>query len=76
MNLIDALLGEHAVLYLLFDDLEDRVDSASVEEVRAATGPVAVALLAHAGVEDELLFPALEQAMGDPGPLQVMRAEH
>jgi hemerythrin-like domain-containing protein len=76
MNFIDGLLGEHAVLYLLFDDLEDRVDSASIEEVRAAAGPMISALLSHARVEDELLFPALERAMGDPGPLVVMRGEH
>jgi hemerythrin-like domain-containing protein len=76
MNLIDALLGEHAVLYALFEDLEDRVDSASLDEVRAACGPVTAGLLSHAHLEDELLFPALERALGEAGPLVVMRSEH
>lgn len=77
MNLIDALLGEHAVLYALFNELEQRIESAtSVEAVQAAVAPVAAALLSHAKLEEDLLFPALERGLGHEGPLSVMREDH
>ena len=77
MNLIDALLGEHAVLYALFNELEQRIERAgSVAEVQAAVAPVAAALLSHAHLEEQLLFPALERGMGHEGPLTVMRGDH
>jgi iron-sulfur cluster repair protein YtfE (RIC family) len=77
IDLIDALLGEHGLLYALFDELEARAASATtLAEAQMAAGPVASALLSHARIEDELLFPALERTIGGDGPLFVMRSEH
>lgn len=78
MLITDALLGEHAIFYLLFHDLEQALpafDSVAVLQNRAA--PLAFALEAHARLEDELLFSALEPHLGaQAGPLAVMRMEH
>jgi len=77
INLLDALLGEHAVLYRLFNELEQRLDAGiGLAGVQAAIAPVSAALLSHAQIEDEMLFPALEERIGPEGPLAVMRAEH
>ena len=78
MLITDALLGEHGVFYLLFQDIEQALpalDSASALQNRAA--PLAFSLEAHASLEDELLFTALEPHLGtQSGPLAVMRMEH
>ncbi len=42
----------------------------------ALAGPFVAALRVHFGAEEELLFPALELAMGAGGPASVMRSEH
>lgn len=78
MLITDALLGEHGVFYLLFQDIEralPALDSIAALQNRAA--PLAFALEAHARLEDELLFTALEPHLGaQGGPLTVMRMEH
>ena len=78
MFITDALLGEHAVFYLLLGHIEQvlpALDSLSALQHRFAA--FAFALEAHAGLEDELLFTALEPHLGAPaGPLAVMRFEH
>jgi len=77
MNLIDALLGEHAMLYELFELLEKTDPAADgADPARGVIAALGKALLSHAHVEDELLFPALEARIGPMGPLAVMRAEH
>lgn len=77
MNLIDVLLGEHGVLYALFDQAEGSISEAeTLAEVRAAAGVLTATLISHAKIEDEILFPALETHLGPMGPLAVMRAEH
>ena len=77
INIVDALLGEHAVLYVLFDQFEEQVAQASsVADVQHAAAPLSAVLLSHAKIEDELVFPALEKAIGPGGPLTVMREEH
>ena len=77
MKLTDALLGEHAVLYDLFGHLRNTaVTSDDIAEIRAAVAVVDRLLLAHAKVEEELLFPRLDAHLGQMGPLAVMRAEH
>ena len=77
MNLIDALLGEHAVLYALFDLLETTDPSPGRPDPRPGViASLSRALLSHAHLEDEVLFPALESHIGPMGPLAVMRAEH
>lgn len=73
MKITDALLGEHAIFYLLFDELERLVgNDAPLEVQRALARTIGHALLSHAKLENELLFPAL----GDIPPVQVMRREH
>jgi len=78
MLITDALLGEHGVFQLLFQDLERALpttESAAALTNRAA--PLAFSLEAHASIEDELLFTALEPHLGaQSGPLAVMRMEH
>ena len=78
MLITDALLGEHGVFYLLFQDIEKALpmlDSVSALQNRVA--PLAFSLEAHAHLEDELLFTALETHLGTQGgPLAVMRMEH
>lgn len=77
MKLTDALLGEHAVLYDLFGHLRNTtITSDDIAEIRAAVAVVDKLLLAHARVEEELLFPRLDAHLGQTGPLAVMRAEH
>lgn len=78
MLITDALLGEHAIFYLLFEDIEQAlpaIDSLAALQHRVA--PLAYALEAHAALEDELLFVSLEPYLGvQGGPLAVMRMEH
>lgn len=77
MKITDALLGEHAMIYRLLDHCSAGADAWSLEEARTAGGTLAAALLAHAHVEDELLFRALEPHLSAAaGPLAVMRQEH
>lgn len=77
MKITEALLGEHGVLYDLFGHLRDvTVTSGDVGEIRAAVAVVDKLLLAHARVEEELLFPRLDLHLGQMGPLAVMRSEH
>lgn len=76
MRITDALLGEHAVIYPLLDEL-GRCDFETAGEARAQARVVAAALGSHARLEDELLFDPLEQHLGTgAGPLAMMRAEH
>ena len=78
MLITDALLGEHGVFQLLFQDLEKAlpaIESAAALTNRAA--PLSFSLEAHASLEDELLFTTLEPHLGaQGGPLVVMRMEH
>ena len=77
MKLTDALLGEHGLFYVLFDQFEAVTTTASsVAQIQAATVVLSAVALSHANLEEELLFPALEPHMGTTGPLAVMRAEH
>ena len=77
MRITDALLGEHAVLYDLFATLRDIAGrGGEIAEIRGAILVLERLLVAHARVEEELLFPALEPHLGQIGPLMVMRAEH
>lgn len=79
MNLIDALLAEHGLIYVLFDQIEEiaGADGGSASPSGdAAAAMVSRAVIVHAELEDELLFTALEARMGPAGPLAVMRSEH
>jgi hemerythrin-like domain-containing protein len=71
------LLGEHAVFYAQFDNLENRLPKAeNLLQVKSLGGILAAALASHAQLENELLFNALDPHFGGSGPVAVMRAEH
>ena len=77
MKLTDALRGEHAVIYELFDYVRDTAaNSDDLQDVRGSVRVLERLLLSHAKVEENLLFPQLEPHLGQAGPLAVMRAEH
>lgn len=73
MKITDALLGEHAVFYALFEELERIADSdAPLAAKQMMVRTIGHVLLSHAKLEDELLFPAL----GQLPPVRVMLADH
>ena len=78
MLITDALLGEHGVFYLLFQDIEQALPAIeNLSSLQYRIAPLAFSLDAHANLEDELLFTALEPHLGaQGGPLAVMRMEH
>ncbi len=81
MKLTDALLGEHAVIYELFDYLRDTVlRSDDIRDLHGAVAVVERLLVSHARIEEDLLFSRLDphfSQMGEQeGPLAMMRAEH
>jgi hemerythrin-like domain-containing protein len=78
MFITDALLGEHAVFYLFLGHIEQALPALdSLSSLQHRFAAFAFALEAHAGLEDELLFTALEPHLGaQAGPLAVMRFEH
>ncbi len=78
VKLTDALLGEHGVFYVLFNQIEEIAAIESpLAQIRGATTVLGAMVDSHATLEDELLFSALEPHLGTgDGPLAVMRAEH
>lgn len=73
MDLTEALLGEHGVLYALFDRMEVLVAEASdVGALRSGFELLGEALSSHARLEEDLLFSLLAQS----GPIAVMHSEH
>ncbi len=77
MKLTNALLGEHAVIYELFDFVRDTI--LKCDDIRDIHGAVAVVerlLVSHARIEEDLLFPGLEPHLEQMGPLAMMRDEH
>lgn len=77
MLITDALLGEHATLYALFDHLRaTALSRGDLDEFHNAALLLESQLAGHAQIEDEILFPALEPHLGRAGPLAVMRSEH
>jgi regulator of cell morphogenesis and NO signaling len=78
MRITDALLGEHAIFYLLMQDIEQALPALdSLDALHNRIAPLAFSLEAHAALEDALLFVTLEPYLGvQGGPLAVMRMEH
>lgn len=78
MKLTDALLGEHGAFYTLFDEIEEiAARESAIAIILGASAALGAMVNAHARLEDELLFSALEPHLGtDDGPLAVMRSEH
>src|SRR5262245_20691511 len=77
MDVTQALLGEHGVVHLLVEQLEEALARhQTTVELRAAAEPLAITLLAHARIEDETLFQPYEKHTGSLGPLKCLRHEH
>jgi len=77
VDVTDTLLGEHGVFYLLIELLEDAVGRLdSVEALRTAAEPLALSLLAHAKIEEEVIFATLERRIGLQGPIACLQDEH
>ncbi len=77
MQITQALLGEHGVLYALFEHVEAGVPGMeTLADVQRAGTTLIATLGSHARIENEILFPALEPQLGPGGPLPVMREEH
>jgi len=77
MKMTDALLGEHAVFYAIFDNLEKQIPGIeSLDNLKSLAELLAAPLIGHAMLENEELFTALDPQLGGQGPLEVMRGEH
>lgn len=77
MQITQALLGEHGVLYALFEYVEkDLAGMETLAEVQGAGAALTATLGSHARIENEILFPSLEPQLGPGGPIPVMREEH
>jgi hemerythrin-like domain-containing protein len=77
MDVTDALAGEHGVFHLLVEQLDEALGRCeTLAELRAATEPLAISLLAHARIEEETLFVPYERETGSLGPLRCLRHEH
>ncbi len=77
MKITDALRGEHAVMYELFEYVRETADkSDDIQEIHGAVAALERTLVSHARIEEKLLFPSLEPHLGQAGPLAVMRSEH
>jgi iron-sulfur cluster repair protein YtfE (RIC family) len=76
MKLTDALLGEHALFYKLFDHIDRDAASWDLAACQTWGRLLDETLESHAQIENRLLFDALEPMMGGMGPLAVMRMEH
>jgi hemerythrin-like domain-containing protein len=77
MDVTQALLGEHGIVHLLVEQLDEALARHhTTAELRAAAEPLAITLLAHARIEDETLFQPYEKHTGSLGPLKCLRHEH
>jgi quercetin dioxygenase-like cupin family protein len=77
MDIVDALLGQHGVLYSQLDYLEEAAPQLSMDALKAQTDVLAAALQSHSGLEDELLFTSLGPVLGAGSPeLLGMRMIH
>ena len=77
MNLIDLLLGEHAVLRTTLDHYEKALPSWTLSQMKEAGRLLESLLMTHGILEDELLFDILPvQQEGVRTTLQAMREEH
>jgi hemerythrin-like domain-containing protein len=77
MDVTQALLGEHGIVHLLVEQLDEALPRYETSaELRAAAEPLAITLLGHARIEDETLFQPYEKHTGSLGPLKCLRHEH
>ncbi len=68
MRIIGALLGEHGAMYPLLDLIERTAQSAGLEELKIRTSCLQSTLSSHAGLEDALLRPVIQQYLPKPAP--------
>ncbi|MBI3536529.1 MAG: hemerythrin domain-containing protein, partial [Chloroflexi bacterium] len=61
MKITDALKGEHGVFYAQFQFINDSLSSANLSIIQSLGAMLAAALVPHAQIENEILFPALEE---------------
>lgn len=76
MKITDALKGEHGVFYAQFNHLEQWLDGADLSAIKTAGALLGAGLAPHAHIENEVLFPPIEERLGEGGPTTVMRREH
>ena len=76
MKITDALRGEHGVFYAQFVLMQETARAAELQIIQAQGALLAAALVPHAQIENEILFPAIEAEIGEQGPTRVMREEH
>ncbi len=76
MKITDALRGEHCVFYAQFKFIESSLAEANLGTIQALGGMLAAALVPHATIENDVLFPPIEERIGEGGPTMVMRMEH
>ncbi|MCL4794971.1 MAG: hemerythrin domain-containing protein [Bryobacteraceae bacterium] len=77
MNLVDALLGEHAVIRGMLSRLVRECKDRPAHWTSAALTMLEDALGSHAAIEDELLFDGLlTRKTGVSSALESMRGEH
>jgi len=77
MNILDGLLGEHAVLLTLFEHLEQRAARMDLARLHEAGLLLEQVVMAHSIAEDRYLFDAVPESTGGlRDALLAMRAEH
>ncbi len=76
-NFIDFMLGDHRRCDVFFASAEQAVAAQAWDRATASFGAFQRAMQQHFSAEENILFPAFEQASGmTMGPTQVMRDEH
>ncbi len=77
MNLLQFFSDDHRSCDALWATVEEAADSANLATTKIAWTAFSDAMEHHLGMEEEVLFPAFEEATGMMGgPTAVMRAEH
>ncbi|HBY60279.1 MAG TPA: hypothetical protein DEH78_10680 [Solibacterales bacterium] len=74
MNLIDALLGEHAALLTVFDHIQKFSSGWDLNQMLEAGALLESLILTHAYLEDELLFDMIPAV--HPGLAETLKAMH
>ena len=76
-SLVDFFTRGHRDIDTRWVEVETAADAADHEALRTAWSGFDALLREHLDMEEQLMFPAFEQATGmHSGPTQVMRAEH
>ena len=77
MTAIDALVSQHHLCDSFFADAESAIQTHDWETAQTKWSLFVEELLKHLDREEQILFPAFEQATGmTQGPTTVMRYEH